>query len=218
MKKRRSPGKRPGPRKENQKVLVLCEGETEVAYFEGLKGHLKALRPNQPGLGRRPDPVDVERARRTAAKLIVQEALNRRAEGHSQIWAVFDTEGQNVTPLRRQVQETPSSPAEAEVHTAVSHPAFEIWLLLHHLDCGRLHGCHGPEDSEKLLKATVPSWAKGERRRGKAGTGFSDFEDGLDHACGRAERTTPDHYGDYPWTDVHKVVHVIRAHFPVESP
>jgi hypothetical protein len=217
MNKRRSPGKRPGPRKENQKVLVLCEGETEVAYFEGLKEHLKSLRPNQPGQRCQPDPVDVKPARQTAARLIVQEALSRRAEGHSEIWAVFDTEGETVTPLRRQVQETPSSLAEAAVHTAVSHPSFEIWLLLHHLDRGMLNGCHEPADCEKLLRATVPGWAKGERRRGKSGTDFSDFVDGLASACKHAARTRADCYEDYPWTDVHKVVHVIRTHFSAEG-
>ncbi|WP_190394276.1 RloB family protein [Nocardiopsis quinghaiensis] len=218
MKKHRSPGTRPGPRQENRKVLVLCEGETEEAYFNGLKKHLRELRPSQPGQGRRPDPVDVERAHRTAARLIVREALSRRAEGHSEIWAVFDTEGQNVTTLRQQVRNAPSSPSEADVHTAVSHPAFEVWLLLHHLGHGRLNGCHSSNDSEKLLKETVPDWAKGKHRRGKAGTDFSDFEDGLDQACDRAERTRTDCYEDYPWTDVHRVVHVVKGHFRTGDP
>ncbi|MEU2947730.1 RloB family protein [Nocardiopsis alba] len=214
MRKGRSHGRRPGPRREHAKVLILGEGETEREYFTGLRQHFRAVH----GVGghsavRAVEPVFVEIAQRTAAKLIVKEALDRRSEGYSQIWAVFDTEGEDVTHLRSQIRDTRCSAAEATVHTAISHPTFEIWLLLHHLGRGALNGCHRPKDTERLLKETVPSWAKGQARRGKPGTDFADFRGGLDKARAQAARTMTDHYDDYPWTDVHTVVDTVEKHY-----
>jgi hypothetical protein len=217
MRKGRSHGRRPGPRREHPKVLVLGEGETEREYFTGLRQHLRSVHgATGPGAVRDFDPVTVEIAERTAARLIVKEVLDRRSEGYSQIWAVFDTEGEDVTHLRSRIRDTRCSAAEATVHTAVSHPAFEVWLLLHHLAAGSLNGCHQPKDAERLLKETVPGWAKGQPRRGKPGTDFADFRNGLDTARERAARTRADHYDDYPWTDIHVVVEEIEKQYAAE--
>ncbi|WP_028648820.1 RloB family protein [Nocardiopsis sp. CNT312] len=212
-KKRRSSGRRPGSRKEHHKVLVLCEGETEDSYFDGLSQHLhEPLKPEH-GSGRPvPNPVTSSTARRTDAKSIAKKALDRRDEGYSEIWAVFDTECEKVTPIRTQVSGTRCSRAEATVHTAVSHPAFEVWLLLHHLDRGGLNGCHDAESTERLLQRTVSGWAKGHRTSpGRPGTDFRDFAEGLDRACVQAARTPIDRYDGSPWTDVHRAVEAIRA-------
>lgn len=157
--------------------------------------------------------MKVEVAARTAAPLIVREALDRRSEGYSEIWVVFDTEGEDVSHLRSQVRDTRCSAAEATVRTAVSHPTFEIWLLLHHLERGQLSGCHLPKDAERLLKKAVPDWSKGRIRRGSPGTDFVDFRNGLEKARGQASRTRADRYDDYPWTDVHAVVDVVERQY-----
>jgi hypothetical protein len=217
MRKGRSHGKRPGPRREHPKVLLLGEGETEREYLTGLKRYLRSLHTSAAhGAPRTSEPVSVEIAERTAAKLIVQEALDRRSEGYSEIWAVFDTEGEDVTQLRARVRGTRCSAAEATVRTAVSHPAFEVWLLLHHLGRGDLNGCHQPRDAERLLKATVPGWAKGQTRRGKPGTDFADFQGGLSKAREQAARTRADRYDDYPWTDVHVLVDSVERQYAEE--
>ncbi|MEU3017988.1 RloB family protein [Nocardiopsis sp. NPDC007018] len=195
-------------------MLVLGEGETEREYFTGLRRHFKELAAGSPpGSAHVPEPVSVEIAARTAADLIVKEALDRRSEGYSEIWAVFDTEGENVNPLRARVRDTKCSNAEATVRTAVSHPAFEVWLLFHHLGPGDLSGCHQPKDAERLLRKTVPRWAKGQVRRGKAGTEFIDFRSGLDRARTRAASTRADRYDGYPWSDVHEVVRAIESRY-----
>jgi hypothetical protein len=144
---------------------------------------------------------------------MVKEALDRRSEGYSEIWAIFDTEGTDVTHLRRRVRDTECSAAEATVRTAVSHPAFEIWLLLHHLERGALNGCHQPKDAERLLRRTVQDWAKGQARRGKPGTDFADFQEGLNKARKQAARTRTDRYDDYPWTDVHVLVDSVERQY-----
>lgn len=214
MRKGRSQGRRPGPRREHAKVLILGEGETEREYFTGLRRHFKELSAGAPvGQGHVPEPVSVEIAARTAASLIVKEALDRRSEGYSEIWAVFDTEGENVHQLRARVRDTKCSNAEATVRTAVSHPAFEVWLLFHHLNPGALSGCHQPKDAERLLRKTVPQWAKGQVRRGKTGTAFSDFGSGLNRARTRAASTRVDHYDGRPWSDVHQVVDAIERQY-----
>ncbi len=214
MRKGRSPGQRPGPRREHPKVLILGEGETEREYFTGLRQHFRSVHgADGPGAVRAVEPVSVEIAERTAAKLIVKEALDRRSEGYSEIWAVFDTEGEEMTDLRSRIRDTRCSAAEATVHSAVSHPTFEVWLLLHHLERGSLNGCHRPKDTERLLRQTVPTWAKGRAGRGKPGTDFADFLGGLRKARSQAARTSADHYDDYPWTDVHVLVDTIEKHY-----
>lgn len=214
MRRGRSPGKRPNGLREHPKVLILGEGETEHEYFVGLRDHFKRSgRGAPPSSGRGPEPVKVEITARTAASLIVREALDRRSEGYSEIWAVFDTEGEDVSHFRRQVRDARCSRADATVRTAVSHPTFEVWLLLHHLSRGELNGCHLPKDTERLLKKTVPGWAKGRVRRGKSGTDFADFQGGLGKAREQAARTPVNRYDDHAWTDVHSLVDVMEGRY-----
>lgn len=210
---RRSSGRRIRRLPEARAILVLCEGETEEAYFEGLRQHLREQRPAD-GRGTRPPEPKVDTAERTAARKMAQEAKALASRGYSEIWAVFDTEGENVTQTRNELSAVRKVPSEASLHSAVSHPAFEVWLLLHHVERGRLSGCHKAEDSYKLLRRTAPRWDKGARtRRDKPGTDFSDFAEGVDHACRQAAKTRADDYGDYPWTDVHLLVDRLRKHY-----
>ncbi|SHJ11080.1 RloB-like protein [Nocardiopsis flavescens] len=213
MARRRSTGRRPGPRREHPALLILCEGETEEAYFDGLRRHLRSTRPLS---GRGPEPM-VEVAKRTEGALIVREAMERRTEGYSEMWAVFDTEGEDVGALRRKARDTPCKGTEAAVETAVSHPCFEVWLLLHHMDRGRLTGCHTVRDTVRLLEQTVPEWAKGSKNRGRKGTDFADFAPGVERARRQGARTPRDRYDDYPWTDVHLVLDSLENHLAHRS-
>ncbi|MBE2998866.1 RloB domain-containing protein [Nocardiopsis sp. HNM0947] len=192
---------------------MLCEGETEEAYFEGLRRHLRQQRPDD-GRGIHSPEPKVDTAERTAARKMAQQARALVSQGYSEIWVVFDTEGANVTQTRNELAEAGKGQSDTSLLSAVSHPSFEVWLLLHHVERGRLSGCHEAEDSYRLLKKTVPTWDKGFRnRRDKPGTDFGDFVDGLDRACRQAAKTRADDYGDYPWTDVHLLVDRLREHY-----
>ncbi len=173
-----------GVRSPKRKVLVVCEGETEFSYFEGLTNS---------GL---PD-VDVvlrpEKSRKGTQKerVIAHARAAQTKAAYSDVWAVFDADGEDVRPLCKA--------AEAdEVKTAVSNPTFEVWLILHLCDRVRARTATG---LCKELKKLLPQWSKG------AGTKLHHFAKGLSDACKRAQKYPA--YG-VPSTQVWRLMDEIR--------
>ncbi|WP_116245676.1 RloB family protein [Nocardiopsis sp. FIRDI 009] len=166
------------PRREERDVyLVVCEGETEKRYFDTMKRH--------------PDvnlhTVHAKRAKHPQREVVVRSAVRARSDEYTEVWAVFDTDGDDVSHLV-------ASAERDGVKTAPSTPTFETWLLLHLRD-HRAPLVTGGR-AERALKAALRTWDKG-------GTHFRDFAHGLKDACERAERLHPD--GD-PGTRVHLLV------------
>jgi hypothetical protein len=166
------------PHREERRVyLVVCEGETEKAYFDGMKRH--------------PDvhmhTVHARRSKHPQREVVVRSAAEAEQDEYTQIWAVFDTDGEDATAL---VAEARRSGVEA----AHSTPTFETWLILHFKD----HRSALVDGARAVgaLKALLPRWTKG-------GTRFEDFSGGLVDACARAERLPP---GGDPGTRVHLLV------------
>ncbi|MDA2809013.1 RloB family protein [Nocardiopsis sp. RSe5-2] len=156
----------------------MCEGETEHAYFTGLReSDTQEIHPFLP-----------EKAKRPQREKVVDHARKAKSRAeYSQVWAVFDADGHDVRPLCEQAE-------EGGVKAAVSNPTFEVWLLLHHNDTVSGRSAQAVADE---LKKTVPMWKKGN------GTRFTHFSPGLPQACTRAKKYPP--YGN-PSTAVWKLM------------
>lgn len=175
--------RRRGPHREEREVhLVVCEGETEKRYFETMRSH--------PGV--RLHTIHPKRAKHPQRRTVVDSALAQSSDEYTGVWAVFDTDGEDVTVLVAEAR-------RGGVECAASTPTFETWLLLHLRDhrAAIVSGTKG----EKLLQSLLPAWSKGR------GTRFDDFAHGLDDACARAEALRPT--GD-PSTGVHRLIRAIR--------
>ncbi|MFD0774447.1 RloB family protein [Streptomonospora algeriensis] len=188
---RRTSLTRPAKRSERKTVLVLCEGETEVAYLKGLRVRFSGVH------------VDVRTAKTTDALGIVDEAIARAGDGHHRVWAVFDTEGKDVARAEERAQEFNGTARDASVGTAVSHPDFEVWLLLHYRTAAEVRRCRRTGDAATMLEQTLPHWRKGgwnERRR--RGTRFEDFAANVHDACRNADELGPVRNDNLPSTGV----------------
>ncbi len=161
--------------------LIVCEGETEKRYFDSLRGHA----------GVQIHAVHVRRAKHPQRERVVRTAEDAERGNYTQVWAVFDTDGDDVSELCRQA-------GRKGIETACSTPTFETWLILHLTDLRAALGSGAK--AEKALQALLPVWRKGRTR-------FEDFAHGLQDAVERAELLPPD--GD-PSTGVHRLVRVIR--------
>ena len=130
---------RSGTRQERSSFLILCEGKTERDYFIGMRS-------------RRGPQIDVDMPEVDHLS-IVREACTRKSDEYSAVWCVLDTElDQSLTDdLVRE-----ASRASAEL--CLSTPRFEVWLIMHHVDCTRPF--QSAEEAKKKLKSLVPSWSE----------------------------------------------------------
>ncbi|MFI6575466.1 RloB family protein [Nocardiopsis sp. NPDC050513] len=169
------------PRREERDVyLVVCEGETEKRYFDTMKRH--------------PDvnlhTVHARKAKHPQRAAVVRSAAQARGDEYTQVWAVFDTDGEDVS-------EIVASATRQGVESAPSTPTFETWLLLHLRD-HRAPLVDG-DAAARVLRSALRTWDKGR-------THFRDFAHGLQDACRRAERLPP---GADPSTRVHALVRAL---------
>lgn len=173
--------RRRGPRREERRVhLVVCEGETEKRYFDTMKKHPDV----------RTHVVHARKSKHPQRESVVESAATARNDEYTRIWAVFDTDGENVEALVAKAY-------REGIHAAASTPTFETWLILHLKDHRSAFATAAK--AEKELKALLPRWTKG-------GTDFDDFAHGLKDACERAALLPPT--GD-PSTGVHRLVRAI---------
>lgn len=153
-----------GVRKERSSFLILCEGKTEKDYFAGMRS-------------RRGPQIDVD-APKGDHLSVVREAVSRVSNEYDAVWCVLDTE-LDETLTAAMLREARRGPVELGLST----PCFEFWLILHHVDCARPF--QSAEDAKRKLREVVPSWSESNTR-------FADFADGIDAACRRAQKLSPD--------------------------
>lgn len=121
----RSLSRRVGTRPERKTVVVFCEGsETEPAYVAGLR-RLQSVRDRS--------AVVIELDPRHAVPLpLVRAAAERSRDPEvDEVWCIFDVEAPEQHP---RLDEAIALAAASGVHVALSHPCFELWLLLHERD------------------------------------------------------------------------------------
>lgn len=115
--------KRKEHRNPKKRILVLCEGETEVAYFKGIKRSHRF---------RGKASLKVECPTKHDAKSLVDRAVRMKKEAKKErnpydggVWVVFDKD-----PHQDQ-EEAFKKAGENSIGIAFSSLSFEYWYLLH---------------------------------------------------------------------------------------
>lgn len=167
----RSPGRRAPSREPHLRLLIVCGTEkTERAYFTGLRdSHQRTS-------------VDIKLVERPRTPdQVVQYARDHCGyRDFDEAWCVvdvdrFEVEGQKITAAC-------ATAKLAGIRLAISHPCFEYWLLLHHIDTSApMARCAA---AEARLRRHVPSYAKARLR-------FDHFEGAVADAVVRAKRRDP---------------------------
>jgi hypothetical protein len=133
-------------------TLIVCEGETERAYFQAIRVHYR--------LGNA--EVIVAEGNDSAPISVVEHAEHRCAEpgGYDKVFCVFDRDShesfQRACDRVRSLATRTRNPLP--IDTAVSIPCFELWLLLHfERTDAPFHRC---EDVAPRLREWVPKYVK----------------------------------------------------------
>lgn len=106
----------PGSKAQRKVVRVLAEGKvTEPQYLRAFAG--PEVQVDFGGSGFTPMAL-VKQARR-------ETKANRRADDFDEIWCVFDCD--EHPNIARAIYEA----RQGRIHTAMSNPCFELWLVLH---------------------------------------------------------------------------------------
>ncbi|MDR0284606.1 MAG: RloB family protein [Propionibacteriaceae bacterium] len=164
-------------RERAKKFLVVCEGQTEKAYFEYVGRALHGV-------------VDIKQCGDSSPVAIVKLAaryarddpvLGLGRDRYDEVWAVFDWDGRTD-----EVLEAKRIAAKSGVQCALSNPSFEVWLLWHWRDYMRI-GC-AQNDVLRELQAVWGQYHKGLQ------TDFAQLpRDGRVKACDRSENAVRAH-------------------------
>lgn len=102
-------------------MAIVCEGlRTEDIYFSGVRREYRLATTRVHVVAAGADPLRV-----------VASAKELRAR-YDQVWAVFDVEAAGAHALRHERLVPAIEEAQRSgIRCAISHPCFELWLLLH---------------------------------------------------------------------------------------
>ncbi|MEU3249376.1 RloB family protein [Streptomyces sp. NPDC006997] len=81
---------------------------------------------------------------------VVKKVIDAAQDGDAEMWALFDRDSGDKTP--REIQDAMRLAAEKGVHVALSHPSFELWLLLHFQQHSRPENGRNAEIIERLRR------------------------------------------------------------------
>jgi hypothetical protein len=118
--------RRPGQRTPRSITLIVCEGETEEAYFEAARTHLDLTTA---------EVVIADNTKGSAPISVVDCAEQRAREqgGYDMIFCVFDRDGHESYDRARDKIRGLAARARhrLSIREAISVPCFELWVLLH---------------------------------------------------------------------------------------
>jgi hypothetical protein len=118
--------RRPGQREPRSITLIVCEGETEEAYFEAARVHFNLTTA---------EVVLADNTKGSAIISVVECAEERAAEqgGYDAIFCVFDRDGhESFDRARAKIRGLASRARNRlSIREAISVPCFELWVLLH---------------------------------------------------------------------------------------
>jgi hypothetical protein len=133
--RRSGPSRPPRPnRSERTTVLIVCEGrETEPNYFDRLK---------REECVKKHFAIKVKRGKGGSRQQVAQFAIERKenaGDEFDEVWCVMDVEHPDGLDDMRAAS---TSLESNHIQTALSNPAFEVWLLAHFEKTGHgfLHG------------------------------------------------------------------------------
>lgn len=118
---------RTAKRKEHKKMVIVCEGETEIIYFKNYKKFVRNELEIKTPSTNDTDPVSLVEF---ALSQIERFELNLR-KGDS-VWCVFDCDANTDKQARdQQISKAKKKATPKKIKICFSNPCFELWFLLH---------------------------------------------------------------------------------------
>jgi hypothetical protein len=161
-------------RRELRIIYVVAEGErTEYDYFtfiDGLHGRRLGFHIKMPNAATRRNGLPPRRVVEEAARVVADPDIG-------EVWALFDHD------RRPDIPRVCTEARREGVWTALSHPAFELWLLLHFRH--QLPGAQGGDNDGIIakLRQAHPDFADYDARRGPTGGGKRINDRRFDALC-----------------------------------
>ncbi|MCD6046051.1 MAG: RloB protein [Gammaproteobacteria bacterium] len=151
---RESLGRKSKKREPHETALIICEGETEVYYLEGLRNELKLNKANvliklcMRGTNRATDPMN-----------IVNEA-EKYIEGkeYDKVYCVFDKEQSTYQDALKKIKEKQNH--DLSLYAINSVPCFDYWLLLHFNDSAKPYKQKGKKSPGEQVKSELRRYIK----------------------------------------------------------
>lgn len=189
-------------REPKRRILIVCEGaRTEPDYINGLDRYFRNA------------AIEVECVPAIGVPLTVVSYAARRKEQAEKyarkqsddflkfdtVWCVVDVDEHPHLNEARQLARA------REIELAISNPCFELWLLLHFREPP---GARHRHDLCQQMREHIPAYDKKPQ--------FTQFVDGVEAACRRAERLDLDaenenEPGRNPTTGVYRLVASLRG-------
>jgi hypothetical protein len=107
-------------------ILILCEGQSEVNYFTGLKA---SFNRHQQSLLK----VLPVKSQNESAGLIVKEAVKKKRQNESiykSVWVVFDNDNQDIKKSNT-LRDAFNEAKKHDIEIAYSSISWEHWVLWH---------------------------------------------------------------------------------------
>lgn len=188
--------RKPGNRPPRSITLIVCEGETERAYFEAVRLHY--------GL-RLAEVVVAENTYGSAPISVVEcaEQKSKEVGGYDFIFCVFDRDTHESFSRAREKIKTLAgrSKKPLPIQEIVSIPCFEVWVLLHfersdaaHANCAAV--------IERIRNSYLPGYAKAESRT--ANQLMARIDEAIGSATWLEERAETN--GWNPYTSAHRLM------------
>lgn len=189
-------------RKEKRRFLIVCEGETEEAYFQYYAD-------------RQPDLItEITSNCGTSPMCVTSHAVNlaRKDGDFDEVFAIFDGDTTDIKNFERAILMAKNSSEVSAIH---STPCFEYWLMLHFSFSRKpfvgiknaksagtqilseLKTCPGMESYTKGEKLNFPSFV------GRIETAIENSKTALSQAINEQQRN--------PSTLIHQVISAIRG-------
>jgi len=166
--------------------------KTEDIYFNGIRKEYRLTTARIKFVGLGADPLTV-----------VEHAEGLKAD-YDYVWAVFDVEAAGPFAQRHQSLETAVEKARRTgIDCEVSHPCFELWLILHH----KMHTAYLSNEGARAAARALPY------DYDDKGFNFDKIWPHREAALRNAERLHQRKLQDHPklvdrnpWTSVHELV------------
>ena len=143
-------------------ILIVGEGqETEPNYFRGLKTEKVIKKSFDITIKKGPGHSQLQVVENA---IKVKEQYKSRGELFSEVWCVFDVEGQDK---RESLEAAVRLAEENGIIPCLSNPCFEVWLLAHFLRSKKaFHHCDAVivDLNKKWEKHTKQKYQKGDKQ------------------------------------------------------
>lgn len=188
-----------------ERVLIVCEGaKTEPNYFAALRDKLRLNRQNV---------VIADKRKGLDPKRLVDYALEEFGSDpdFDRVYCVFDKDKHTTYSAALSQIRSKQLKGGASLHSIISIPCFEIWLLIHFIYSTRSYEAPLDNSNAELviadLKKYLPNYEKGSKSILDKLSG--KIETAIEHAT-RLEKFHETSGTDNPSTKVHLLVQYLQ--------